>query len=238
MIIVLAIDGLEHNLVQEFCCTNLMQKKHGKTDISDFEEPRTMVLWSSFLSGVNKEKEIVAKGPKEMWNTRLQLNETFLAQFKNPIVIDLPGYSYDLAHHENERKLLKGFFEKKVTVEEYDRPAFAHHRKIKDEFFSALKQNHDIVIGYFSLADVVGHLSLGNKAKMRMIYKEMDDIASEVKKKFRCPILILSDHGMKPVGMFGDHSGYGFWSFSSDTELENPKITDFRGFINGLKDKT
>ena len=69
MIAILAIDALEYDLVEKFQCRNLMQKFYGKTDISEFSEPRTMVLWSSFMTGRNMEQEILAMGDKEMWNT-------------------------------------------------------------------------------------------------------------------------------------------------------------------------
>jgi hypothetical protein len=48
MIVVLAIDALEYEKVLEYRCMNLMQTHFGKTDISEFSEPRTIVLWSSF----------------------------------------------------------------------------------------------------------------------------------------------------------------------------------------------
>ena len=49
--------------------------------------------------------------------------------------------------------------EKERIRKEYNDDAFAHHRKIKQEFLSALKQEHDFVLGYFSLADVVDYLN-------------------------------------------------------------------------------
>ena len=111
MIVVLAIDALEYELVEKFDCAGLRQSHCGKTDISEFSEPRTMVLWSSFLTGENKEEEILAKGKDEMWNTRFEAGDTFLKAFSNPCVIDLPGFSYDLEQHKQERDLLKAYFD-------------------------------------------------------------------------------------------------------------------------------
>ena len=110
MIIILAIDALEFELVEEFNCNNLKQKFYGRTDISDFSEPRTMVLWSSFLTGKNKEKEVLKEG-KEMWHVRWKDEETFLKSFEKFTVLDLPGYSYDKDVHDESRRLLKKFFE-------------------------------------------------------------------------------------------------------------------------------
>ena len=56
--IILALDALDLNQVQKFKCKNLMQREHGHTDLSDFNQLRTVVLWASFLTGTNMEKEI------------------------------------------------------------------------------------------------------------------------------------------------------------------------------------
>ena len=237
MMIVLAIDALEYTMVEEFNCTNLKQRFYGRTDISEFSEPRTMVLWSSFMTGKNMEKEILAKGDKEMWNTRLDPKDTFFRLFTNPKIIDLPGFNYDKAQHELERGLLKKFFntqneeEKNSIRTEYNNHAFEHHRRIKQEFVAALNEDHDFLLGYFSVADVVGHLNFGNRTMMKMIYRELDEIAGAINE----PFIVLSDHGMERIGIFGDHSNYGFWS--SDLEdLGNPRITDFARIIEKMAD--
>src|SRR3989338_6208916 len=138
MIAVLAVDALEYNLVEEFDCKNLKQEFCGKTDISEFSQPRTMVLWSSFITGKNKEKEVLAEGNKEMWDKKWPVKETFFSNFKNPFVLDLPGYSYDTNVHGQSRKLLKNFFETEDEVEKekirqkYNKDAFEHHKKVKE----------------------------------------------------------------------------------------------------------
>ena len=233
--IILAIDALEYTLVEEFNCSNLKQKFYGKTDIKEFSEPRTMVLWSSFMTGKNMEKEILANGDKEMWNTRLDLKDTFFGDFKNPKIIDLPGFSYVKEQHYQERVMLKNYFDAKTDEEKnkikiaYNNLVFEHHRKIKQEFSSALKGKHDFLLGYFSVADVIGHLNFGNRTMMRMIYKDLDEIAGTIDESF----IVLSDHGMEKVGVFGDHSNYGFWS-TDFKDLGNPKITDFKEIITGI----
>jgi len=77
---------------------------------------------------------------------------------------------------------------------------------------------------------VIGHLSFGVKTKMKLIYSELDEIAKKVRET-RDKILIISDHGMKAIGRFGDHSNYGFWSTNFDVKLEEPKITEFKRVI-------
>jgi len=240
MIIILAIDALEYELVEKFNCQNLKQKFYGKTDISEFTQPRTIVLWSSFMTGKNKEKEILLKGKKEMWNTKFDIKDTFFSEFKNPAIFDLPGFNYNKEVHDKSRTLLKKFFEVKTEKEkekirkEYNKDAFDHHKKIKERFLKAIDKNHDLILGYFSVVDVIGHLNFGNNMLMRMLYKEMDDIAKKCAEK-NCPLLILSDHGMKAIGKFGDHSDYGFWSLNLNKNLKTPKITDFYRIIKSLR---
>lgn len=239
MIVVLAIDALEYNLVEEFNCEKLKLNHFGKTNISEFSQPRTMVLWSSFMTGENKESAVLGEGNKEMWNKRWNQEETFFSNFQNPAVLDLPGFSYDLEAHQKSRELLKAFFttadknEKEETKKQYNQDAFEHHRKIKEQFLRTLKENRDFVLGYFSVIDVIGHLNFGNKTMMKMLYKEMEEIVDEINKIQDLKLIILSDHGMKAIGMFGDHSEYGFWS-TNFKDLQTPKITEFQDFIKEL----
>lgn len=241
MVVVYAIDALEYTKVEEFDCKNLKQAVYGKVDISEFTQPRTIVLWSSFMTGKNKEEEILAKGDEEMWKTKIPFEETFFSKFESPKIIDLPGFSYDRAQHDREREMLKEFFEGRTQEEkdrirrEYNQLAFKHHKKIKEEFFTSLKGSHDFVLGYFSVADVIGHLNFGNNALMRLIYDDLDEIARRIKEIRDDHLLILSDHGMKALGMFGDHNNYGFWSFDEECGLKRPKLTDFAGFLIDLK---
>lgn len=241
MTIVFAIDALEYEKVEEFGCENLKQTTYGKTDISEFSQPRTIVLWSSFMTGENKEEEILAEGDEEMWKTEFSLEETFFSSFEDPKIIDLPGFSYDREQHDRERELLKEFFEEAENDEEkaevrreYNQHGLEHHRKIKEEFLDFLKRGHDFVLGYFSAADVIGHLNFGNNTLMKMIYDDLDEIATKVKEIRDDHLLVLSDHGMKGVGMFGDHNDYGFWSFDSECGLERPELTDFADFLVNL----
>ena len=231
MIIILGYDGLEYDFVQKHDFKHLKQQSFGKTDLSEFSEPRTIVIWSSFMAGKNLEKEILAK--PIMWQSKLKPENTFLKNFKSHFTIDVPGFSYIKEQHDNERKLLKGFFDKKNDVKTFDKCAFDHHKKIKQEFFKELKTNKELIFGYFNLADIIGHLSFGMESKMKIIYQELDDIAKQVQEKYSdSTILIISDHGMKAIGKFGDHSTHGFWSLNKKVNLENPKPTDFAQLIN------
>jgi len=239
MIIVLAYDGLEINKVNEYDNKNLKLDHYGKTDISEFPQTRTMILWSSFLTGENKHDAIMAIGNEQMWDKKWDAGETFLGKFGKVITLDMPGYSYDKDFHDRSRGMLKAFFETEDKEEkerirsEYNKDSFAHHRIMKEKFWKAIDEKPDVLIGYFHIADVIGHLNFGNNTMMKMIYQDLDEIAEKVRSMGK--LLIVSDHGMEAIGMFGDHTGYkyAYWS-TNFKDLGNPKITDFKGIFEEL----
>lgn len=237
MIVILGLDGLEYEYVKEFNCKHLMQASFGKTDISEFTEPRTIVIWSSFLAGKNLEEKILSLGKEDLWMFRVKPEETFFSSFKTWRAIDVPGFTHKYENHKRERELLKAFFKERTTVGEYDKVAFENYKENKEEFFEVLEDDYEIIMGYFALADTIGHLSFGLKNKMKIVYKELDNLVRKTEDNVDGKILIISDHGMKAIGRFGDHSSYGFWSTSCGTKLENPKITEFRKIIWSLANR-
>jgi hypothetical protein len=227
--IILALDALDLKQVQKFNSRNLMQREYGQTDLSDFEKLRTVVLWTSFLTGKNMEKEIPLK---TQWEFKLAPQQTFAVSFKTYNTIDVPAFSFKQQNHAEARKLLKGYFEDEATLKEYDAVVWRNHKENKEEFFNAVG-NFDLVMGYFDLADAIGHLSFGVTQKMAEVYQELDKMAGKVKDTDDC-ILIISDHGMKAVGRYGDHSRNGFYSFNQEVRMNMPKITGFYDLIRRI----
>jgi len=225
--IILAMDALDHNLVERYNCKNLMQTEHGQTDISDFELPRTVVLWASFLTGKNMEAEIPVE---TQWEFKLAPDKTFLRFFGSCLAIDVPALSLKEKNHAEERKLLKKYFDDKASLEDYDSLVWRNHEENKKDFFGSLGR-FDLVVAYFDLADAIGHLSFGLAEKMSSVYVELEGIAREVKSSATDLTLVISDHGMKPVGRFGDHSENGFYSLNREWKLKLPKMTDFYELI-------
>lgn len=219
--IILALDALDLDLIQKFECKNLMQIECGQTDISNFNLERTVVLWASFLTGRNMESKIPIRS---QWEFKLDPKETFLIFFNRYRAIDVPAFSFKQSHAE-ERKFLKKYFNDKGSIGEYDAVVWKNHEENKKEFFNSLGK-FDLVMGYFNLADAIGHLSFGVSRKMTDVYCELEELAKEVKGSDDF-ILVISDHGMKAVGRFGDHTKNGFYSANRKLALNLPKITDF-----------
>ena len=69
-IIILGIDGLEHNLVKEWRLINIMQKTYGKLDLSDYNVIVTPPIWGSMLTGKIDEEVMKA------WVRLAELQET------------------------------------------------------------------------------------------------------------------------------------------------------------------
>ena len=211
--IILALDALDLNLVQKFECKSLMQKEYGQTDISNFTQARTVVLWASFLTGKNMEAKIPIK---TQWEFKLSPEETFLKLFNPYKAIDVPAFSLKPSHAE-ERKLLKKYFDDKGAIDEYDTIVWKNHEENKKEFFDSIGK-FDLIMGYFNLADAIGHLSFGIPQKMRDVYNELEELAEKVKDRDDF-ILVISDHGMKAVGRYGDHTKSGFYSANQKLAL-------------------
>lgn len=88
---------------------------------------------------------------------------------------------------------------------------------------------------HFMFTDLLGHVFAGNLTKMFRVYAEAEKLVEEVSEIVgkETPLLIVSDHGMKPIGqgIYGDHSDHGFYSSNLQLGLRNPKITDFFDLI-------
>lgn len=234
--IILGLDALDKKMVEKFNCKNLKQVEYGETDISEFELERTVVLWASFLTGKNMEKKIPVKG---QWKFKLKENETFFKFFNSFKTIDVPAFSLKQENHKVEHEHLAGYFKNTNTVEDYDDIVWENHKENKKDLFEFLKNHtNDIIMVYFDLADAVGHLSFSDTEKMRKVYNELDEIVKKVKPlaKDGETILIISDHGMKAVGKFGDHTKNGFYSCNQKLNLKNPRITDFFDIIKTFQD--
>lgn len=203
----MALDALDLNLVKKFDCKTLMQSECGQTDISDFNLERTVVLWASFLVGKNMEARIPLK---TQWNFRLSTQETFLKFFETFKTIDVPAFSFK-RDHAQERRHLKEYFDNKSTIEEYDAAVWKIHQQNKKEFLNSLGK-FDIVMGYFNLADAIGHLSFGISEKMKKVYLELEALAKKIENANLLDwVLVISDHGMKATGRYGDHTKKGFF---------------------------
>lgn len=89
----------------------------------------------------------------------------------------------------------------------------------------------NLFMAHFMFTDLLGHVFAGNSTKMFKVYAEAEKLVEEVSEIVgkETLLLIVSDHGMKPIGegIYGDHSDHGFYSSNIQLGLRSPKITDF-----------
>lgn len=155
--------------------------------------------------------------------------KTIFDHVNKSIAINIPSYNWNFDYVVTNflRKAIndpEGFGTK---LEEYVYNIFQKERK---NFLKALqRENWDLIMVYIRLADDLGHLYGGNPKKLIKLYTVLDNFAMEVKNSMDSEdiLLIVSDHGMKSFGRYGDHSDHGFYSCNWKLYLENPKITDF-----------
>lgn len=131
---------------------------------------------------------------------------------------------------------LKYGYSRDETAEHYDTREFSHR---KQELFSELENDftgaRDFLMCHFHRIDTYQHLYGDKEAgsydeeKLYALYKEMDDLAGEIKQKAEeagyTRIIFMSDHGLPTETGHNENAFY-----SSNQELfgvEKPHITDF-----------
>ena len=248
MTIILAIDALDISLVEEFNCVNLMLDHHGKTDISEFSIPQTVTLWSSFATEENKESEVAACGWDGRWDVAYHRKETFFGKFANPYIVGLPGYNYGMVFIRYAHMVWGKYAgangatysrndegpKAKAALQHFHDIVFDYHNRSKELFYEALRRNHernhDLILIYVAMTDLISHIHLPDKAMMRLAYDEAESMAAHVR-DMEADILILSDHGMVMKDHGPAHADdYGYWA-TNFADLGNPKITDFADII-------
>lgn len=226
LLIILALDALDIYPVRRYDCKSLRQIRYGQVNVSEYKILRTVALWASFLTGEKIDEEIPFD-KETQWLFQLTPQQTFLHLIDRYHTIDVPSFSFKQHNHAKERQLMREAFADEACIDDFDTTVWRHHDENKKELFQSLG-HYDLVMGYFDLVDAVGHLSYGVSRKMKEAYRELDSIAKEVRSSFEDAVLIVSDHGMRPLGRYGEHYGYGFFSTNYRSQLHLPRITDFR----------
>ena len=70
---------------------------------------------------------------------------------------------------------MRKYFDDEISVEDFASVVWRNHEENKKDFFKSLDK-HDLVMGYFDLADAIGHLSFGVAEKMREVYVELEAV--------------------------------------------------------------
>jgi len=231
-LIIFAVDGMGHNLLGQYHLQHLSLNYNGITDISEFSMSRTVVLWSSFLTGRNMEADVL--GSDNQWAFTVDCEDTFLGTFQDPYVIDLPGYNYDVEGHGIIKEMMISLLSEEDIpggLARYNSTAIDLYLKYRAEFYTALTGGHDLILWYIGATDEIGHLNMGDEETMRRCYAHIEAEVLCRKLAGTSHLMVISDHGMNVVGRYGDHDdNNGYWA-TTWADLGIPRVTQMRYII-------
>jgi len=229
VITIIGLDGLEYTLVRDFDLRNLQQLEYGKTSLDLVKKytsyPDTIGCWSTFLSGK------VAYVCQSREETIFSLVDSF-------VEIGVPGYMRELEpEHRRLTKKLVEVLEGRLSEERYEGMVRAHTESVLEKTLKAMLEKPGLLMTYFPIADLLGHLYFRNPEKIQETYEYIDGVVRRLVEGLPgATILIVSDHGMEPWfgKKRGEHTWYGFYSVNKRLGLNNPGI---EGFYNVIRDE-
>jgi len=223
-LLIIALDGLEHDLVVKFGLKGLMQAEYGRVDLSLIKRhtryPSTLDVWSTFLAGRFRHR---IASPAE----------TFLRWFTRYAVIGLPGFMRGLTpQHRRLVDMLVDVLARRLPYARFATAVKLHTLRRMHTTLDAFRRNPEVVVAYFPIADLIGHLFVHRLPVMRRVYGFIDRVVAKLRRGCT-PTLIVSDHGMAPWSGVkrGEHSWHGYYSINRRLGLDNPKIEDFPRII-------
>jgi hypothetical protein len=197
----------------------------------------------SFLKKAGFERETYADDLSETYKAIIkkfkQAKPTTIFDLAPSIAISVPpiqmwisSYTINLMKKVLENKVKLTFYKSHVLK------VFSEKRKL---CFEKIKGKWTIFMVHFLFTDLLGHFYINRLEKMRQIYDKAKKVVAEIKKELSDDtlLIILSDHGMKPMGEinFGEHSKHGFYSLNYALNLKEPHIKDFFTLIKKIATK-
>jgi len=123
-VLILAYDGLDHDLVETLSLRNILQREHGRVDVpivGGIDDPSTPIVWTSFITG--EPPEVHGVDMPQMWGN------------------EFDGLRSVVRRHKGIHGILKRFkvgYRVREAMEV--KPSFPSRKNIKvDTFFEAVK---------------------------------------------------------------------------------------------------
>jgi len=218
--------------------TGLPPEKHGvryRMWSSDFLEKLSAAsIVRLGLRRIKGKRKILEKiGFKRGFHTQRHFKKkgirTLFDIVDNSIALNVPSYQ-----EWTTKELINSFHDAmkySSRRDEFEERLWDFHEREVAECLRHIEQ-HDwkLIMAHFKFTDYFGHMFGGNLTKMWEVYTTADNLVTEIKTKIDSDdtlLLIMSDHGIRPIGKYGDHSDHGFYSLNQKMDLNNPKITDF-----------
>jgi len=212
--------------------TGKYPEEHGIDDwwtygkILDWLRTKPPLVWIK-----NKRKILWKLGIRPKLHSRNEIKvKTIFDLTSRSIALFIPGYNEPVEPHMKLNEAIK------KGIKEYIKTIWEVHRWRVKTFLEELNNDWDLFMVWFDIADLLGHVCMVKcRKELWKAYLDLARLVGIVKKEVPedTLILILSDHGMKPMpDGTGDHSEYGFWSINMDLEWFNPKkAVDFYPLI-------
>ena len=123
-VLILAYDGLDHDLVETLSLRNILQREHGKVEVpivGGIDDPSTPIVWTSFITG--EPPEVNGVDMPQMWDNEFDGLRSFVRR------------------HRGIHNILKRFkVGQKVREATGARSSFPSRKNIKvDTFFEVVK---------------------------------------------------------------------------------------------------
>jgi len=231
-VFVLCFDGLDHELVVELKLENLLQESHGTYLVPFERQYNTVMLWASFLTGMPAERHGITLEDRQP-QARLPRNFPSLLTETKSICLYLPSINPHPEYWSDlHMRLMKVAIRGKL-LSEFESAEYNLARRQLHEIKKRIFDDWELFICHFGFTDVMGHVYRGVREKIGQVYRFADEIAKELKELVGAGVifLIVSDHGMSPIGRLGDHTKAAFFSVNRKVQIENVTTLDWHDII-------
>jgi len=211
-VFILALDGVEYELVVGWKLRNLMQKHYGSVDISEFRRnfgrASTPTLWSSFITGkylniggwwtYGKILDWVRVKPPLRW---IKHKRKIFWKFIRPRVVDKRELGCKTIFDHASKSIAVNIpaynepteFHVRLTeailskgLDEYEREIWSLHNQRAEETFKKLEEDRDwtLFMTWFDLADLLGHIHIAKRVwALKKGYEHLDELAGNLSRK-------------------------------------------------------
>lgn len=269
-VLVIAFDGLDYELIQEFGLENIKLDYFDRIDnSSNIKSIKTSELFASFITGTNYEEHSVtgySKWPnpyirdfeeavegkwpftkfktfrkalyssfnskdfsKQPYMEEDLTSNTLFDEINNSRPMFIPSFNpSDYWASDAWQQPLKKNMDPRKMVKLWETREFSHRKKMLFRELDIFSR--DFLMMHIHYPDIYQHIygdvdAFYNKNKLRKMYREIDDLAKEIKESSNYDIIIfMSDHGLPTKNA---HNENAFYSSNKKLFDEEPHITDF-----------
>jgi len=242
---ILALDGLDYNLVEKWRLRGIMQRKYGKLRVPVTEEGFALSpqVWASFLTGRTEEKKFVkpkllvlvetlrkyiplSLGIGKKISKILGTPPIYPELNRDTFLTELPENSYYVFNFPyinfQGLEILRGFIKGEYSLKDTRHILRKLYQLRMRQVLNLTRREEQLILAYMEFPDLTQHF-FPNRAILHH-YLTLDTFIKRLSKRLVDRVLILvSDHGFDPKTRM--HTDYGFYSANMDI-----KLTDIREF--------